>query len=185
VRNPGLPKGDVERELQRVLGVRKLIWFPGRRGLDITDCHVDAAVRFVRPGVVVVSRPFSQRRGLVSEWNEVYGEICEVLERETDALGRKLEVNVVEEPDPRFVVGGESVVSGEEGPAASYVNFYFVNGGIVVPVFGDPVADEAAVEMFQRLVPERVVRTVRVNAMPRMGGVLHCVTQQVPLSGAS
>ncbi len=34
--------------------------------------------------------------------------------------------------------------------AASYVNFYMPNGGIVVPAFGDAVHDAAAVETVWR-----------------------------------
>ncbi|KGO77681.1 Peptidyl-arginine deiminase, Porphyromonas-type [Penicillium italicum] len=55
-RNPGLAKTVIETELWRMLGVEKIIWFPGRKDLDVTDVHVDAEVSFVR---VVLSRPHS------------------------------------------------------------------------------------------------------------------------------
>jgi agmatine/peptidylarginine deiminase len=55
-RNPGLSKDEIEAELRRLLGVEKIIWFPGRKGLDVTDVHADAEVNFVRQGVVVLSR---------------------------------------------------------------------------------------------------------------------------------
>jgi agmatine deiminase len=94
-----------------------------------------------------------------------------------DARGRKIEVHDVVEPDPQFVKGD---LPGEEAaPAASYVNFYFANGGLVMPAFGDEAADQRAFELMKSLVPERVVKQVAVNALPRTGGVLHCVTQQV------
>ncbi|KAJ5143793.1 uncharacterized protein N7515_002580 [Penicillium bovifimosum] len=172
-RNPGMDKKSVEDELRRLLGVRKFVWFPGRVGLDITDIHVDAEARFIRPGVVVVSRP---REHDNVHW-DIYREIRGVLENETDAQGRRFEVYDVVEPDLELVRGE---LEGEEGvPAASYVNFYFVNGGVVIPAFGDAEADREALELFKRLVPEREVRQVCVNALPRTGGVLHCVTQQV------
>ncbi|KAJ5171360.1 Peptidyl-arginine deiminase Porphyromonas-type [Penicillium coprophilum] len=142
-RNPGLGKTEIEAELGRLLGVSTFIWFPGRVGLDVTDVHVDAEARFVRPGVVVVCRPHEK----------------------------------AEKPDPSCVEG--DVAGEEETPAVSYVNFYFVNGGLVIPAFGDAEADMKAFEMFKSLVPEREVRQVEVNALPRTGGVLHCVTQQV------
>lgn len=186
-RNPGLTRAAAEEDLRRLLGVDRFIWFPGRRGLDVTDAHVDALVRVVRPGVVVVSRPSgyaappsgsrrSSSTRVRNEWMAVYDEVRAILARETDARGRRFEVHELEEPDPGYVTREE----GEEDPAASYANFYFVNGAVVVPAFGDPRADERAVATMRRLVPEREVRTVRVNCLPRMGGVLHCVTQQVP-----
>jgi agmatine deiminase len=174
-RNPGMTKEDVETELRRLLGVEKFVWFPGRVGLDITDVHVDAEARFIRPGVVVVSRPRERAEDGV-HW-EIYREIRGVLESGTDARGRRFEVHDVVEPDLRLIKG--ELPGEEDSPAASYVNFYFVNGGLVIPAFGDVEADNEALELFKRLVPEREVRQVEVNALPRTGGVLHCVTQQV------
>lgn len=173
-RNEGLSRNEIEAELRRLLGVSKFIWIPGREGLDITDCHIDAEARFIRPGVVVVCKPHPACEQVY--W-DIYNEARAILDNATDAQGRKLEVYDIEEPDPALVTG--DVPGEEDAPAASYVNFYFVNGGLVVPAFGDPEPDRKAFELLQKLVPEREVRQVAVNALPRTGGVLHCTTQQV------
>lgn len=173
-RNPGLSKAEIEDELKRLLGVTSFVWFPGRIGLDVTDVHIDAEARFIRPGVVIVCRPYSDAEKI--HW-EIYEEIRAILEKSTDARGRKFEVHDVVEPDPKLVKG--QLPGEEDAPAASYVNFYFVNGGLVMPAFGDAEADAKAFELIKSLVPEREVRQVDVNALPRTGGVLHCVTQQV------
>lgn len=173
-RNEGLSRESIEAELGRLLGIKKFIWIPGREGLDITDYHIDAEARFIRPGVVVVGRPHP-KCGQVF-W-DVYHEMRAILDTATDARGRKLQVFDIEEPDPDLVKGE---VPGEEvAPAASYVNFYFTNGGLVIPAFGDAVTDARALEILSELVPERRVCQVAVNALPRTGGVLHCTTQQV------
>ena len=173
-RNEGLSQEDIEIELARLLGIKKFIWIPGREGLDITDCHIDAEARFVRPGVVVVCKPHAKCEPVY--W-DIYREAREILDVATDAQGRRLQVYDIEEPDPELVKG--DVAGEEDGPAASYVNFYFVNGGLVIPAFGDVEADRKALEIMKSLVPEREVRQVAVNALPRTGGVLHCTTQQV------
>ncbi|KAJ5728843.1 uncharacterized protein N7483_003351 [Penicillium malachiteum] len=163
-RNEGLSREEVEAELSRLLGVTKFIWVPGREGLDITDCHIDAEARFIRPGVVVVCKPHAKSGAIY--W-DIYREIREVLDSATDARGRKLQVYDIEEPDPDLMKGD---VPGEEAePSASYVNFYFVNEGLIIPAFGDPVADQKALETLQKLVPEREVKQVAVNALPRTG----------------
>lgn len=173
-RNEGISREEIEAELRRLLGVRKFIWIPGREGLDITDYHIDAEARFIRPGVVAVGKPHRKCKKVF--W-DVYHEMREILDIATDAQGRKLEVFDIEEPDPDLVQGD---VPGEEtDTAASYVNFYFTNGGLVIPAFGDAEMDRRALETLQKLVPEREVRQVAVNALPRTGGVLHCTTQQV------
>jgi agmatine deiminase len=173
-RNEGLSRSTIETELRRLLGIKKFIWIPGREGLDITDYHIDAEARFIRPGVVVVGRP---HRKCDQVFWDVYNEMRAILDTTTDAQGRKLQVYDIEEPDPDLVKGD---VPGEEvAPAASYVNFYFTNGGLVIPRFGDAVTDAKALETLAKLVPERRVCQVAVNALPRTGGVLHCTTQQV------
>ncbi|CAI7667787.1 unnamed protein product [Penicillium pancosmium] len=165
-RNEGLSKAEIEDELVRLLGVRKFIWIPGREGLDITDYHIDAEARFIRPGVVVVGKPHVKCKKVF--W-DVYYEMREILDAAVDARGRKLEVIDIEEPDPTILQGD---VPGEETDvAASYVNFYFTNGGLVIPAFGDAEMDRRALEKLQMLVPEREVRQVAVNALPRTGGL--------------
>ncbi|KAJ5322560.1 hypothetical protein N7452_010849 [Penicillium brevicompactum] len=170
-RNPGMTKADIEMEMKRLLGVDKVIWFPGRRNVDITDVHMDAEARFVRPGVIAYSKPHAVS---IELWQELSAEIRDILGRETDAKGRRLEIHTIEEPDPR------GLMTSDEELAASYVNFYFVNGGLIIPKFGDKERDQRALEVLQSLVPERVVRQVYASAIPLTGGVLHCVTQQVP-----
>lgn len=168
----GMSRADIEAELKRLLGIEKVIWFPGRADADITDVHMDAEARFVRPGVIVYSKPHDVAH---DPWKEISAEILEILERETDARGRRFEIHTVEEPDPRGLVQSD-----EDELAASYVNFYFVNGGLIIPRFGDNERDQKALEILQALFPERVVRQVYTNAIPLTGGVIHCVTQQVP-----
>ncbi|KAF9894357.1 hypothetical protein FE257_007860 [Aspergillus nanangensis] len=146
-RNPGMSRGEIEAELRRLLGVEKIVWFPGKRGLDVTDVHVDAEVNFVAPGVVVVSKPWE---GAPKAWKDVYEEIMEVLGRETDARGRRFEVHVLQEPAPGVL--GELAY---EDVATNYVNFYFVNGGLVVPQFGDRERDREALEMCRRTIQRR------------------------------
>ncbi|KAL2843719.1 hypothetical protein BJY01DRAFT_191822 [Aspergillus pseudoustus] len=170
-RNPGLLRAEIEAELQRLLGVKKIIWFPGRKELDVTDVHVDAEVNFVRPGVVVLSRPHPTAP---KAWIQVYEEIRDILAQVTDAKGRRLEVHTIDEPEPAAL----GALSYEE-PATNYVNFYFVNGGLILPQFGDTTRDREAVETMRKLCPERTVQPVQVRALPLAGGVIHCSTQGV------
>lgn len=170
-RNPGLSREDIEAELKRLLGVEKIIWFPGRKGLDVTDVHADAEVNFVRPGVLVLSRPHPTAP---KPWIEIYEEIRDTLSQSVDAKGRRFEVHTIDEPDPKAL----GPLTYDE-PATNYVNFYFVNGGLIVPQFGDATRDKEAMEKLQSLCPERTIRPVLVQAVPLAGGVIHCSTQGV------
>ncbi|WP_426437336.1 agmatine deiminase family protein [Bradyrhizobium genosp. P] len=47
-------KEEIERLLLDALGAERVIWAPGIKGADITDDHIDALARFVKPGQVVI-----------------------------------------------------------------------------------------------------------------------------------
>ena len=63
--------------------------------------------------------------------------------------------------------------------AASYVNFYIANGGIVMPLL-DPRTDKAAAAKIKRAFPGRKVVGVPAREILLGGGNIHCITQQVP-----
>ena len=171
-RNPGLNKTQIEEKLKSALGLEKVIWFKGVRDEDTTDCHIDALARFVEPGTVLLSLPHGSRSDV---WWEVYEDAREVLERQTDARGRKFKVVELMEPQLEVVDGGT-----DEGGVFSYVNYYLVNGGVIAPSFGDQDADEKCKEVLGELFPGKEVVQVRINMLPRTGGGIHCATQQVP-----
>ncbi len=79
-------------------------------------------------------------------------------------------VDVIEGTQPR--TEGERL-------AASYVNYYTANGGIVYPTFDDPM-DARAAETLQRLYPDRKIVGVPAREILLGGGNIHCITQQVP-----
>ncbi|KAL8895314.1 MAG: hypothetical protein Q9207_008220 [Kuettlingeria erythrocarpa] len=174
VRNLGWSKAKIEGQLRRLLGVEKIIWFKGCKNYDITDCHVDAVARFVRPGVIVMSRPHDT---LPRIWIDVYEEALEILKRETDAKGRPFEIITMHEPDITPLVSGPNYEI-----VTSYVSYYHVNSGVIAPRFGDEEMDRKALETLEALYPTRQVKQVFLNALPIAGGGIYCVTQQIPFS---
>lgn len=190
-RNPGKTRAQIEDELSRTLGVQKIIWVPGAKGLDSTDFHIDAVARFAAPGVVIFAQP---RDGAGdgskedAEWIEAHREARRILAAATDAQGRPLEIIDVLEPRLELVVPDEAerallAEQKSEGfrPVFSYVNYLLVEGGVVFPQFGDREADAAAVAMAQRAFPDREVVPVNARGLGVFGGGIHCVSQEVPL----
>ena len=74
---------------------------------------------------------------------------------------------------------GEDVREEGERLAASYVNFYISNGGILLPQFGDE-NDQTAVECMKKLFPERKIYPIYARPVIVGGGNIHCITQQIP-----
>jgi agmatine deiminase len=171
-RNPGMSKKELEEKFEGYLGISKTIWLPGVKDYDVTDYHIDAFARFIKPGQVLLSRPSRHAKHCVIQ---AYIEAKEVLDREKDSRGSSLEVVEVEEPHVDDLAGELWGVA-----VASYANYYLVNGGLIMPRFGVEKLDDEAYEFFKRYFPGREIVQVDLNTLPKLGGGIHCATQQVP-----
>ena len=168
-RNPRWTKAEAEAELRAMLGVRKVIWLPGDVTDTETDGHVDGYVSVVKPATVlleVVADPEDPRYDIMAENRKV-------LERETDAHGRRFDILPIAEA-PRSVVP-----DGEESYCRSYVNFYLANGAVIVPAYG-AAADQPVCDLLHRVFPDRTIVPVPLRDLFRGGGGIHCITQQEP-----
>jgi agmatine deiminase len=184
-RNPELTQAQIETHLQDYLNVEKVIWIPRGVYHDETSGHVDNLVCFLRPGVLVLT--WTEDRD--DPQYEISAESYDCLRSSTDARGRPFEVHKIHQPDPILIQPGEAEgVDAVEGTlprlsgdrmAASFINFYLCNGGIIVPTFDDP-HDTAALGKFQELLPERQVIGVPAREILLGGGNIHCITQQQP-----
>jgi len=167
-RNPNLSKAEVEQYLIDYLNVSNVIWLNGHIKNDETDGHVDGQACFLRPGVVLASAALDPNHPDY----EVLGENLEILRRSTDAHGKPLEIIEIDMP----------VKALEDGTMVSayYVNFYMANGGIILPAFGFPGADQQARELFIREFPDHEVVQLSTGVISFGGGNIHCITQQQP-----
>lgn len=170
-RNPGVSKSQVEAELNRLLGIRKVIWLPGIAGRDITDGHTDFYARFVKPGVVVAALEPDPAQ---YDYQVTRTHLAR-LRNATDAEGRALDVLTIDGPE--FVRPAYD----SDDFAAGYINFYVANGVVLAPQFGDSNADARARLTLQELYPDRDVRMINIDAIAAGGGGIHCATQQEPL----
>ncbi|GAA0441660.1 agmatine deiminase family protein [Streptomyces sp. NPDC046215] len=171
-RNPGKSRETIETELKEALGVKKVIWFAGVRGQDITDAHVDSLVRFAAPGVVLLDKAFPGAPADV--WSRSADQARSVLTQATDARGKRLEVIDLPQPDPDRITGtGDDFVS-------SYANFYVANGAVFMPEFGDQRADDRARGILKEHFPDRDIVPVNIDTIAAGGGGIHCSTHDQP-----
>lgn len=169
-RNPNKSKEEIEKELKELLGLKKIIWIPGIKDMDITDGHTDFYARFVKPGVVVASIENDK-----SQFDyDVTRENIEILKNSTDANGNKLEVHII--PAPSTIRARYA----NNDFAAGYINFYVINNAVLIPEFGDKKADTYAYETIKKLFPDRDVIQLNIDPIASGGGGIHCTTQQIP-----
>jgi agmatine deiminase len=166
-------RGQIETMLLDALGSDKIIWAPGVKGADITDCHIDALARFVEPGVVVIQMPESIDHK--DPWSRSAFETYDILKSATDAQGKRLELITLPEPYETRVTTDNFV--------ASYVNYYVCNGGVVLAQFGDQKTDNQVQDILADLYPDREIVALNIDPIGEVGGGIHCATQQQPWIG--
>jgi agmatine deiminase len=161
-RNPTMSRDDIENELERRLGVERIVWLPhGILEDDDTDGHVDNVAAFVAPGRVIAQTTRDR-----DDPNYVR------LRANVDVLKAAgldvLELDVL----PRATVGGEVVV-------VPPLNAYLANDAVVVPTADGDSADRA-IAIWQDAFPDRAIVGVPGAVLAYGGGGIHCITQQVP-----
>lgn len=184
-RNPTLSKTEIEARLKDYLNVTKVLWLPAGIYQDETNGHVDNICNFVRPGEVVLAWPTDEQtpQYQLSQADWTY------LHQVTDARGRHLKIHKVLEPTNLRLTapeaaGIEANTSAKPRLAgdylgASYINFYFCNGGLILPSFQMP-EDQLALAQFKQLFPQRQIIQLPTREILLGGGNIHCITQQVP-----
>jgi len=185
-RNPSMKKEEIEKKLCDYLGVEKVIWLPKGIFNDETTGHVDNICNFVKPGVVVLAWTDNES----DPQYEASKAAFDVLSNTTDAKGRKIEIHKLMIPSTPITINkqeslGVDCVSGTlprvEGDrlAASYVNYYTVNKAIILPIFNDPM-DQEAIKTLSALYPGYTIEPIYAREILLGGGNVHCITQQIP-----
>lgn len=170
-RNPGWTREQVEAELARTVGARKVIWLP--RGLARDDerfgtrGHVDIVATFSAPGRVLLH----EQRDEAHPDAATSRELLALLDGETTADGKPLEVVTLAAPT--------RLRDSEGWVDHSYVNHYVANGAVIGCAFDDPADDEARAVLTDAY-PGRAVVQVDARPLFARGGGIHCITQQQP-----
>ena len=190
-RNPQLTKAEIEEKLNKYLGINKTIWLPKGIYNDETNGHIDNICAFVAPTEVVLAWCDDE-----NDPQYAISKAClDILENSTDNKGRKIKVHKL--PVPKIPVtvtendikgyifeDGEDTREVGERLAASYVNFYFCNGAVILPQFGGEIAesDRVAAEILERVCKDRKIIPIYARDIIVGGGNIHCITQQIPFT---
>lgn len=168
-RNPSMTRRAIEGVLGDELGVERVVWLPFGLALDDdTDGHVDNVAAFAAPGHLLV-------QGCDDPGEDDWLRMNVNRRCAADALdARGIAIGVVEVPVLPF-----TEIDGRRVPVP-YLNFYVVNGGVIVPTCGHP-ADGEMLALIGEQFPGRRVVGVDVGAVLAYGGGgIHCITKEIP-----
>lgn len=167
-RNADMTMVQVEAYLTKYLGVTNFIWLDGVTDQDITDAHIDGMARFYDENTLLTVSE--------DEFFDLYAGIqesdYELLLSAKNAKGEPYELI-------EFPMTAQNAQGVEY--KGSYLNYYIGNEVVLVPVYDDD-NDEIALEILAELYEGRKIIPIDVTALYQYGGMLHCVTQQQPIS---
>jgi agmatine deiminase len=170
-RNPELSKTEIELYLKDYYGQSNVCWLTGGIAGDDTDGHVDDLARFISPHKIVI--------GIEEDPGDENYKVLQRVRKQLDKL-RNAEGNgfeIVEIPMP-----GKVEYDDQRLPA-TYVNFYFVNGALLVPTYRNRKNDRKAIEILQEHLPDREVIGIDCVELIWGLGAIHCLSQQQPAVG--
>ena len=164
------------------LGCEKVLWLKDGIDPEETNGHIDDVACFIRPGEVACIWTEDENHPFYQQAQDAYKTLCEA----TDAKGRKLKIHkLCLTKEPCYLKGADTIeciegtIPREEGEVsiASYMNFLIVNGGIILPQYGDE-NDALAVEQVRAMFPERKVVGVRSRLRRRQHPLHHPAAAQ-------
>ena len=183
-RNPHLNKGQIEDMLKNYLGIQKVLWLKNGMDPEETNGHIDDVACFIRPGEVACIWTEDTANPFYDLCQESYATLSNMV----DAKGRTLKVHKLCMTKNPVLFGKDFAIDAVEGTIpriegdiaiASYMNFLIVNGGVIVPQYGDE-NDALALSQIQAMFPERKAVGVMTREIAYGGGNIHCITQQQP-----
>lgn len=167
-RNPHLSKARIERYLCDFYGQRHVVWLGEGIVGDDTDGHVDDLARFISADTIVTAAEDDPRDANF----EILQDNLKRLTKLKDQDGQPFKI--VQIPMPGVVEH-----DGQRLPA-TYVNFYFINGALLVPTFGNRRRDRKALAILQDHLPRHRVIGIDCTELIWGLGAIHCLSQQQP-----
>ena len=167
-RNSQLSKTDIECYLRDYYGQQHVVWLGDGIEGDDTDGHIDDLARFVDAHTIAIGIETNKRDPNYA----ILQRARRALDKARDQDGQPFDI--VELPMPKPVSYDSLRLP------ATYLNFYFVNGALLVPTFGQPTRDRKAIALLQRHLPAREVIGVDCRTLIWGLGAIHCFTQQIP-----
>lgn len=169
-RTPNFTIKEIEAYLTKYYGVTNFIWLDGVASEDITDNHIDGMIKFLDDKTIIADSQFDLDSSKLSD--------------DDDAKKLLTAKNINGEPyEFIFLPETKETVVDVEGEwiKGAYMNFYVGNKVVLVPNYNDE-NDAIANEILQDLYPDKEIVGIDVRDLYADGGMIHCVTQQQPIS---
>ncbi len=170
-RNCFVSREEADDCLHDTLGAHRVLWIEsGYLAGDDTDSHVDTLARFAPGDSIVYVRCDDPEDEHYDSLKEMEEQIANFVTHQ----GEPYRLVALPMTPPIYDEDGD----GMRLPA-TYANFYFVNGAILMPVYGVET-DEIALNVMSEAFPDYDIVPVDCRVLIRQHGSLHCSIMQFP-----
>lgn len=161
-RNPQFNAVQITKKLKDVFNAEHILYLNhGYLAGDDTDSHIDTLARFINTNAIMYIQCNDTE-------DEHYHEL-KLMQEELQMIAKEQNLRLISLPMC------DAIYFEKERLPATYANFLFVNGAILVPVYGVS-QDEEALEIFKKTFPAREIVPIDCSVLIRQHGSLHCVT---------
>lgn len=160
-RNSNLSKDEIKNKLKSFFGIQRLIILEdGFIKGDDTDSHVDTLARFISPNTIAYMACDDEK--------DLHFAPLKRMKLQLEKTGFEL----LPLPLPKPIFYDKTRLG------ATYTNFIFLNGALIVPTYGDE-ADSTVLARLQNALPSLDVVGVDARVFLRQCGSLHCSSQNI------
>ena len=161
-RNPTLNKEQITNKLKEYFGAKKVLYLThGYLAGDDTNSHIDTLARFIDKDTIMYVQCLDKN-------DEHFNEL-RLMEEELKEFAKEYALKLIALPM------SDAIYYKNERLPATYANFLFVNGAVLVPTYGVKT-DSLAITIFNDVFKDRVVIEVDCSILIRQHGSLHCTT---------
>lgn len=161
-RNTHLDALQITQKLNQYFGASKILYLNhGYLAGDDTDSHIDTLARFISKETIMYIKSTDRD-------DEHYLEL-EMMEKELFVFAKEHNFKLIALP-----MTDALYFEGERLPA-TYANFLFLNGAVLVPTYGVK-QDADALRIFRDTFKDRDIIPIECSTLIRQHGSLHCVT---------
>lgn len=161
-RNKDLDSLQITQRLNEYFGATDILYLNhGYLAGDDTDSHIDTLARFIDEKTIIYVKCEDKE-------DEHYQEL-KLMEDELKVYAKEYDLKLIALPM------SDAIYFEDERLPATYANFLFVNGAVLVPTYGVK-QDETALEIFRDAIKDRDIIGVDCSTLIKQHGSLHCVT---------
>ncbi len=161
-RNSTLNAIQITQKLKDIFYAKHILYLNhGYLAGDDTDSHIDTLARFIDEKSIMYVK--------CEDKNDEHYHELKRMEEELQMTAKEQNLRLISLP-----MCDALYFKGERLPA-TYANFLFVNGAVLVPIYGVS-QDTQALEIFKKTFPNRDIVAIDCSVLIRQHGSLHCVT---------